>query len=125
MDRSRKFRCRDGLSISLVQAQYFKMFTTVPLLANHFSYHNYHTPPIPSPLSSQGPLSPCNGNSHNPTCRFMTQISSPKNLKSRLETPYSKRVTKENPLIHSRGDGRETRRSLFLKKVREGSEEKR
>ena len=30
-----------------------------------------------------------------------------------------------NPLIHARNDGRETRRKLFLKKVREGSEDKR
>jgi hypothetical protein len=46
-------------------------------------------------------------------------------LKNRRESPYSKRITKENPLIHNRGDGRETRRKLFLKKVRDESEERR
>jgi hypothetical protein len=39
--------------------------------------------------------------------------------------PYSKRVAKSNPLVHNREDGREARRKLFLKKVREGSEDKR
>jgi hypothetical protein len=46
-------------------------------------------------------------------------------MRRRLDDPYSKRITRENPLIHGRGDGREARRSLFLKKVREGSEGKR
>lgn len=47
---------------------------------------------------------------------------------SRKETNFSKRPTKVNPLIHGRGsadEGRETRRKLFLKNVREASEEKR
>lgn len=41
---------------------------------------------------------------------------------------FGKRPTKPNPLFHGRKDGedgRETRRKLFLKKVREGAEEKR
>lgn len=39
---------------------------------------------------------------------------------------FSKRVTKANPLINRNADeSREARRKLFLKKVREGSEEKR
>ena len=50
---------------------------------------------------------------------------SPTPLKNRKDNPYSKRITKENPLIHNRADGRETRRSLFLRKVREESEERR
>jgi hypothetical protein len=41
------------------------------------------------------------------------------------ESSYSKRPTKANPLIHDRDDGRETRRKLFLKKVREDSEDRR
>ena len=42
------------------------------------------------------------------------------------ESVYSKRVTKANPLMSRNADeGREARRKLFLKKVREGSEEKR
>ena len=32
---------------------------------------------------------------------------------------------KVNPLMHGRNDGRETRRKLFLRKVREDSEDKR
>jgi hypothetical protein len=46
---------------------------------------------------------------------------------SRRESNFSKRTTKVNPLIHGRGsveEGRETRRKLFLKNVREASEEK-
>ncbi len=41
------------------------------------------------------------------------------------ESVYSKRVTKANPLMNRNADeGREARRKLFLKRVREGSEEK-
>ncbi|RFU25327.1 hypothetical protein B7463_g11023, partial [Scytalidium lignicola] len=43
-----------------------------------------------------------------------------------IETPFSKRTTKPNPLLQRSGsDGRETRRKLFLKKVRSNSEDKR
>lgn len=40
---------------------------------------------------------------------------------------FSKRSTKSNPLIHGRGEGngRETRRKLFLKKVKEDRDEER
>lgn len=41
------------------------------------------------------------------------------------EGAFSKRITKTNPLLHGQGDGRETRRKLFLRKIREDSEEKR
>lgn len=42
------------------------------------------------------------------------------------ETPFGKRVVKANPLLHGRDDDRrDTRRKLFLKKVREDSGEKR
>lgn len=40
---------------------------------------------------------------------------------------FSKRASKPNPLFHGRRDGedgRETRRKLFLKRVRDGAEEK-
>jgi hypothetical protein len=41
------------------------------------------------------------------------------------ESVYSKRATKSNPLMNRNADeGREARRKLFLKRVREGSEEK-
>lgn len=45
------------------------------------------------------------------------------------ESVYSKRTTKSNPLIHKSGgssnEGRETRRKLFLKRVRDVADEKR
>ncbi|QSZ31749.1 hypothetical protein DSL72_001317 [Monilinia vaccinii-corymbosi] len=41
------------------------------------------------------------------------------------EGAFSKRITKTNPLLHGQGDGREARRKLFLRKVREDSEERR
>lgn len=41
------------------------------------------------------------------------------------EGAFSKRITKTNPLLHGQGDGRETRRKLFLRRVREDSEDKR
>ncbi|CZS98703.1 uncharacterized protein RAG0_07324 [Rhynchosporium agropyri] len=47
---------------------------------------------------------------------------------TKIESAYSKRTTKPNPLMSggrsSSDEGRETRRELFLKRVREGSEEK-
>ncbi len=51
--------------------------------------------------------------------------------RTRRESVYSKRTTKTNPLLHnnrgssSSDEGRETRRKLFLKRVRDGAEEKR
>jgi hypothetical protein len=44
------------------------------------------------------------------------------------ESVFAKRATKPNPLFHGRRDGedgRETRRKLFLKRVRDSAEEKR
>ena len=52
-------------------------------------------------------------------------MSSPTPSKGWNENSYSKRIIKQNPLIHNRGDGRETRRGLFLKKVQAKSEERR
>lgn len=52
-------------------------------------------------------------------------MKSPTPSAKRKESAYSKRITKSNPLIHNRDDGRETRRKLFLKRVRQGSEAKR
>ena len=45
--------------------------------------------------------------------------------KSSRDSSFSRRTTKANPLIHNHGDSRETRRKLFLKKVREDSEDRR
>jgi len=45
---------------------------------------------------------------------------------AKRESAFSRRRSKPNPLMHRDGEeGRETRRKLFLKKVKEGSEEKR
>ncbi|CAG8959694.1 hypothetical protein HYFRA_00001600 [Hymenoscyphus fraxineus] len=48
--------------------------------------------------------------------------------RGKKESVFAKRASKPNPLLHGRreGDeGRETRRKLFLKRVRDGAEEKR
>ncbi|KAG9239598.1 hypothetical protein BJ875DRAFT_84185 [Amylocarpus encephaloides] len=69
-----------------------------------------------------------------PTSRMRPQSntinlpSPPPSRGKERETAFSKRVAKPNPLFHSRRDcedGRETRRKLFLKNVRDGAEEKR
>src|ERR1700728_3943377 len=104
------------------------MFSTLPLLAHSLNQPSYYVPQVSSPLSSSplhsSPLSPRDGNApQSPRRRF--PMSSPTPIKNRKEKPYSQRVTRSNPLIHNRGDGRETRRKLFLKKVREDSEDKR
>jgi len=105
-----------------------KMFSTLPLLVHNFNQTSYYTPQVSSPLSSSplrsSPLSPRDGNALQPP-RRQFPMSSPTPAKNRKESPYSQRVTRSNPLIHNRGDGRETRRKLFLKKVRENSEDKR
>jgi hypothetical protein len=105
-----------------------KMFSTLPLLAHNLNQTSYYAPQVSSPLSSSPlrslPLSPRDRNAlQSPRRRF--PMSSPTFAKNRKENPYSQRVTRSNPLIHNRGDGRETRRKLFLKKVREDSEDKR
>ncbi len=101
------------------------MFSTLPPLAHHFQQTTSYAPQVSSPLSSSplrpSPLSLRDGNTPHP----VFQMSSPSSGKSRKDDPYSKRITRVNPLIHNRSDGRETRRKLFLKKVRDESEEKR
>ncbi|KAH6674629.1 hypothetical protein B0J14DRAFT_45401 [Halenospora varia] len=62
---------------------------------------------LPSPPPSRGKSSP---SSTNP----------PSN-----KAVFSKRPSKPNPLFHKQGDGAETRRKLFLKRVKEESKEKR
>ena len=63
-----------------------------------------------------------------PTFQPATSTSSPPSLSTdSRSSAYSKRPTKPNPLLHGKnaGDGRETRRKLFLKRVREDQEDKR
>jgi hypothetical protein len=100
------------------------MFSTLPLLASNVHQANFYTPKISSPLSSTIHESLHDGNALQSATRAKFNMSST-TLRNRKQNPYSKRITKENPLIHNRGDGRETRRKLFLRKVREESEEKR
>ncbi|RDW91408.1 hypothetical protein BP5796_02573 [Coleophoma crateriformis] len=69
------------------------------------------TPSKPTNLRSSSPINPAS--------------SSPVHGSAESTSRFSKRTTKSNPLIHNRGDGRETRRKLFLKKVREDSEDQR
>ncbi|KAG4429932.1 hypothetical protein IFR05_014593 [Cadophora sp. M221] len=81
---------------------------------------------------SKLPTSPSQFNSPIFTSTNTTPDSASKNAlisppPSKRESAYSKRTTKPNPLMSGRGsgdEGRETRRKLFLKRVREGGEEK-
>src|SRR5277367_2263177 len=104
------------------------MFSALPLLAHNLNQASHYAPQVSSPLSSSpfrsSPLSPRDGNALQPPRRRFP-MSSPTPTRNHKENPYSQRVTRSNPLIHNRGDGRETRRKLFLKKVREDSEDKR
>jgi len=52
-------------------------------------------------------------------------MSSPTRPSKSKQESFAKRPVKRNPLIHRSGDSRETQRKLFLKKVREDSENKR
>ncbi|KAE8452987.1 hypothetical protein EG329_012174 [Mollisiaceae sp. DMI_Dod_QoI] len=87
-------------------------------------------PRVPDTLMSSPPKqstmrSESDENSITPSSNKSALISPPP---TRRESSFSKRTTKVNPLIHGRGnadEGRETRRKLFLKNVREASEEKR
>ncbi|KAF4615622.1 hypothetical protein G7Y89_g15285 [Cudoniella acicularis] len=94
-----------------------------------------------SPTPSPSKCKPRSGNSvkaeRNPLYQLPSQretqtpiISLPSPPPSRgkgdRESTFAKRPSKPNPLFHrGDGDGRETRRKLFLKRVREGSEDKR
>jgi hypothetical protein len=111
--------------------------TLPPLPVTPYQGH-YYIPTVSSPLSSSplrgsrfsmSPLSPRDGNI--PSTRiFNMSMSLPSSASDKSEDrkkrkPFSSRVTRVNPLIHNRDDGRETRRNLFLRRVRDGSEEKR
>ncbi|KAA8571584.1 hypothetical protein MFRU_016g00850 [Monilinia fructicola] len=124
-----------------------------PVSAQKHLHH--YTPHVPSPLCSSplrssppiSPLEPRNANlptriqatgDHHmgfmmsPDQSVSSKPSSPdrNSSNSNRQSPsregaFSKRITKTNPLLHGQGDGRETRRKLFLRKVREDSEDKR
>jgi hypothetical protein len=104
------------------------MFSALPMLAHHFNQESYYSPQVSSPLSSSptraSSLSPSNGDIE-PTRQNQFPMFSSPSRRNRKDSTFSKRVTRSNPLIHNRDDGRETRRKLFLKRVREDSEDKR
>ncbi|KAI9642798.1 hypothetical protein NHQ30_008531 [Ciborinia camelliae] len=131
------------------------MFSTMHTPVSTNKQLRHYTPHVPSPLSSSplqssppmSPLEPRNANlptraqaignyqtgflmspepsvSSKPSSPDMNSLSANRQSPNR-EGAFSKRITKTNPLLHGQGDGRETRRKLFLRKVREDSEEKR
>ncbi|TGO15244.1 hypothetical protein BTUL_0042g00140 [Botrytis tulipae] len=130
------------------------MFSMLQTPVSAHKQLRHYTPHVPSPLSSSplrssppvSPLEPRNANL--PTsiqqagdCETSFMMS-PESGASKTSSPdknhsnsnkhspnregaFSKRITKTNPLLHGQGDGRETRRKLFLRRVREDSEDKR
>src|SRR5690349_21582989 len=106
------------------------MFSTLPPLS-HNAFHSLHCAPVtPSPLSSS-PLrsSPLRSS---PDSGVNFGMPSPSRVRTKQtrqcnDGAYSARQTKKNPLIHKNGgdNGRETRRNLFLRRVRQDSEDKR
>ncbi|PQE30475.1 hypothetical protein CJF32_00010238 [Rutstroemia sp. NJR-2017a WRK4] len=133
----------------------FSMVQTPVSVHKQIHHYTPHVPsPLASsPLRSSPPVSPLEPRNANiPTQRenageqahfgcMMSPSSSPprgqspdrnrslhlqnRRSPSRDNGPYCKRITKTNPLIHGQSDGRETRRKLFLRRVREDSEEQR
>lgn len=104
-----------------------KMFATLPPISQHTFQPSYYAPTVSSPLSSSplrtSPLAPRDGNIN---ANFQMSSPTPPNKRARDENAYSRRIVKKNPLVHrDSDDGRETRRKLFLRRVREDSEEKR
>lgn len=122
-----------------------KMFSQLPPLHTQsspfsFQHQNFYTPSKPSPLSSS-PLganrSPLAERDENASHSFTMSSPPPPTTNifsaqiygqtSQSAKSTGKRVVKKNPLIHrdEKDGGRETRRKLFLKRVREDSEDKR
>ncbi|KAF7896310.1 hypothetical protein EAF00_006324 [Botryotinia globosa] len=130
------------------------MFSMLQTPVSAHKQLRHYTPHVPSPLSSSplrssppvSPLEPRNailptriqqaGDSHtsfmmSPESGASKTASPDKNHSNsnkhspNREGTFSKRITKTNPLLHGQGDGRETRRKLFLRRVREDSEDRR
>lgn len=74
-----------------------------------------------TPSSAASSTFSCNTASTPKTSSSMTSTSGG----SGRESVYSKRQTKKNPILRSAEDGRETRRKLFLKRVKEERDERR
>ena len=102
-----------------------KMFSTLPTLSYNAFQSLHYAPVTPSPLSSSPLRASPNGDDN-------FDMSSPtpprtKQTERCSDSTYSARQTKKNPLIHrnENDNGRETRRKLFLRRVRQDSEDKR
>ncbi|KFY05115.1 hypothetical protein O988_00246 [Pseudogymnoascus sp. VKM F-3808] len=85
----------------------------------------HYAPVTPSPLSS----SPLRASPNRDDIFSMSSLTPPQTNQTQRcsESAYSARQTKKNPLIHrnDNDNGRETRRKLFLRRVRQDSEDKR
>jgi hypothetical protein len=83
-------------------------------------------PKIPSPLSPRSANIHGNGSTHAQQPIFMTGAENPseKSQTSPSALPYAKRAIKKAPVV-SQDALKERRRGMFLKKVREGREDKR
>ncbi|KAM0141236.1 hypothetical protein ACHAO1_002015 [Botrytis cinerea] len=130
------------------------MFSMLQTPVSAHKQLRHYPPHVPSPLSSSPlrsspPVSPLEPRNANLPTRMQQAgdyqtsfMMSPESGASKTSSPdknhpssnkhspnregaFSKRITKTNPLLHGQGDGRETRRKLFLRRVREDSEDKR
>ncbi|TEY33919.1 hypothetical protein BOTCAL_0652g00090 [Botryotinia calthae] len=130
------------------------MFSMLQTPVSAHKQLRHYPPHVPSPLSSSPlrsspPVSPLEPRNANLPTRIQQAgdyqtsfMMSPESGASKTSSPdknhpssnkhspnregaFSKRITKTNPLLHGQGDGRETRRKLFLRRVREDSEDKR
>jgi hypothetical protein len=91
------------------------------------TYHQREfLPKIPSPLSPRSANIHGNGSTHQQQFSFMTGAENPseKPRTSPSALPYAKRAVKKAPVV-SQDALKERRRGMFLKKVREGREDKR
>ncbi|KFY63843.1 hypothetical protein V496_03629 [Pseudogymnoascus sp. VKM F-4515 (FW-2607)] len=103
------------------------MFSTLPPTSHHAFQSTHYAPVTPSPLSSS-PLR-ASPNRDDIFSFDMASLTPPQTNQTERssESAYSARQTKKNPLIHrnDNDNGRETRRKLFLRRVRQDSEDKR
>ncbi|OBT73670.1 hypothetical protein VF21_06177 [Pseudogymnoascus sp. 05NY08] len=103
------------------------MFSTLPPSSHHAFQSSHYAPVTPSPLSSS-PLR-ASPNRDDIFSFDMASLTPPQTNQTERsnESAYSARQTKKNPLIHrnDNDNGRETRRKLFLRRVRQDSEDKR
>jgi hypothetical protein len=120
-----------------------KMFTALPLHPFPAFQSSHYAPAVSSPLSSSplrtSPISPRDTHGDLDFCAILSSPTPSRNawderimeerevMKPVLpkREAFSKRQVRKNPLLNKGDDGRETRRKLFLRRVREDSEDKR